>query len=93
MEKILEEIRKERVRQDEKWGGPEHDDAHDIEEWIEFIQSYASWAKTNYKMNSPDKFRRRMVQVAALAVAAVESFDRKISDAVSTINSFTQEFK
>jgi hypothetical protein len=41
------------------------------------IQDYAGWARTMAGMNSPDKARNRLIQVAALAVAAVESIDRK----------------
>lgn len=74
---IVNEITDERARQDEKWGGPEHDDQHSTTEFCGFIQDYAAWARRMDQMNSPDKARRRLIQVAALAVAAVESIDRK----------------
>jgi hypothetical protein len=66
----------ERARQDAKWGGPEHDDEHTVAQWVELIQDYAGWARVMAGMNSRDKARRRLVQVAALALAAAESIDR-----------------
>lgn len=74
---IYDEIQKERLRQDQKWGGPKHDDTHSIPEWVMFIKDYASWARQMTSMGSIGKARRRLIQVAALAVAAVESLDRR----------------
>lgn len=71
---VYDEIREERARQDEKWGGPEHDDVHCQDDWIRYI---------DYKITSilentgADNFRRCMIQIGALAVAAVESLDRR----------------
>lgn len=73
---VLEAVRNERVRQDGKWGGPEHDDTNSPAFFVQLIQDYAGWARVMIGMNSPDKYRRRMIQVAALAVASVESLDR-----------------
>lgn len=74
---ILDEVDGERSRQDEKFGGPDKDDARKhIVDWIQDIEAYTAWAKQMYRMGSPDKYRRRMMQIAALAVAACESFDR-----------------
>ncbi len=74
---VVNEIMGERARQDEKWGGPEHDDLHNPEDWCNYIIDYATWAKQMAAYHSFDKYRRRMIQVAALAVAACDSFDRK----------------
>jgi len=74
---IIVEVANERARQDEKWGGPNHDDKHSTAEFAQWIEDYAGWARMMASMNSPDKARRRLVQIAALAVAAVESIDRK----------------
>lgn len=68
---ILQEILNERGRQDDKWGGPEHDDQHPLADFVDFIEGYAAKARDG------DEPRRRLIQVAALAVAAVESMDRK----------------
>ena len=77
MESVLTEVSEERQRQDEKWGGPLHDDEHNTAEFVQWIEDYAGWARMMASMKSMDKARRRLIQVAALAVAAVESLDRK----------------
>lgn len=73
MRRILEEVAAERTRQDKRWGGPEHDDALDLYCWENSIQ------RRLYVAISCDggDWRREMIKVAALAVAAVESLDRK----------------
>lgn len=76
MERIIEEIRAERAAQDAQWGGPEHDDEHGMDEFANFMA--IQLAKSDYG-HSPD-FRARFIKIAALAVAAVESHDRTISD-------------
>lgn len=72
----LRDVRAERQRQDEKWGGAQHDDHHTVAEWAQLIEDYAGWARTMAGMNSPDKARRRLIQISALALAAAESLDR-----------------
>ena len=79
MDSLFQEIAAERARQDEKWGGPDHDDSHGWHEWIDYIIEHAG------KAYSPDddedsyaNARRRYIEVAALAVAAVESMDRTV---------------
>lgn len=73
---VLADVADERKRQDEKWGGPEHDDQHDTAAFVQLIEDYAGWARTMAGMGSNHKARVRLIQVAALAVAAVESLDR-----------------
>lgn len=103
-EKILERndrvvmagILNERLRQDDKWGGPEHDDGHVPRDWAAFIIDALGQAMNadtvglipptgDQRFDKAHEYRRRMIQVAALAVAAVESFDRK------TMNRFVPE--
>lgn len=74
---VLMEVSDERERQDQKWGGAAHDDEHDVYDFVEIIKDYAGWACRMDEMGSHDKARKRLIQVAALAVAAVESIDRK----------------
>lgn len=74
---VTAEVATERNRQNEKWGGAIHDDQHTTAHFADLLMAYASWAKAMHAMGSPDKARRRLIQVAALAVAAVESMDRK----------------
>jgi hypothetical protein len=73
-EKIFEEIDVERRAQDEKWGGADHDDRHGSYDWIAFIARHTGLAVC--RPWDPAVFRRQMVRVAALAVAAVEWVDR-----------------
>jgi len=78
MNKIFEAIKQERAYQDGRWGGADHDDQHGPNEWIAFITAYAG--KTFYccKDHPADiqEFKRNMIKVAALAVAAIEWADR-----------------
>lgn len=69
----------ERQRQDEKWGGPVHDDQKSPNDFVQHIEDYAGWARVMAGMGSFEKYRRRMIQVAALAGAAVEAIDRAIA--------------
>lgn len=83
-ESVLFEVAKERGRQDAKWGGPAHDDQHTTEEFAEFIEGRA------YKVRALDRANREkpltygqlktprqiLLEIAALAVAAVERLDR-----------------
>lgn len=71
--RVLDNIMRERDHQDAKWGGPEHDDEHSEEDWQEFIDDRIDSGV--FPMRKP--YRQRMVEVAALAIAAIESFDRK----------------
>ena len=66
----------ERKSQDEKWGGPDDDDGVSMDEWVQWIQRYAGWAAMKNECGDTEQARKRMVQTAALAVAAVEWFDR-----------------
>ena len=68
-QQVYVEIRQERVRQDAKWGGPKHDDTHVDFEWNGYIEEHNRKAKYG-------DWRKRMIEVAALAIAAVESYDR-----------------
>lgn len=63
-------IRAERERQDEQWGGPEHDDEHDPWDWARLIEHQTAWDREQ------DPWCR-FVKIAALAVAAIESIERK----------------
>lgn len=81
---VLGEILCERIRQDRKWGGPSHDDLHSPEDWVRWIKNYASWADQMACAGSHDKYRRRMINIAALASAAVQSLDRQTIGALAS---------
>lgn len=73
---VYYEVANERAAQDEKWGGPAHDDRHGTAEWVAFIARHAGLAVNDGRPESLERFRRQMIRVAALAIAAVESHDR-----------------
>lgn len=73
-QKILAEIAAERRHQDLKWGGPSHDDGHHSHDWVAFIVRYLGRAVV-WPWDA-ETYRRAMVKVAALAVAAIEWVDR-----------------
>ncbi len=77
MSEVFEEIIKERARQDEEWGGSEHDDEHEPLDWVRFIRKQCRIVE-----NPPDRgivggYESRMIKIAALALAAVESHRRR----------------
>lgn len=97
---VYHEVHGERADQDEKWGGPEHDDDHAEAHWLDYIhgklmaipERFRSRgdlrgifpdpslpARTTPAMISASRasYRRRLKQIAGLAIAAIESLDRK----------------
>jgi hypothetical protein len=71
---VIAEVIAERRRQDAKWGGPVNDDTHSIYDWWGFImQRCVGYAYPGGKIHE----RRDLIEVSALAIAAVESMDRK----------------
>ncbi len=71
---IFHQIESERKRQDEQWGGPAHDDQHSADDWTGFITKQMDWAEIT---PDPCERRERFLKIAALAIAAIESFDRQ----------------
>ncbi len=81
MEGAYSAIEQERANQDGKWGGPKHDDHHDTLNWIAYIVKHTGkaviWnASEEYVLRV---FRIQMIRVGALAVAAIEWADRKLT--------------
>jgi len=71
---VYAEIWAERVKQDAQWGGPAHDDTLNRHDWIKIIDRF------RYRMigsKTPERQRENFLQIAAVAVAAIESLDRK----------------
>ena len=79
MPEIFQAIIAERHAQDQQWGGLEHDDGHRPHVWENLIISHASRLTERimdeFGHSAPD-YRQRLVKIAALAVAAVQSWDR-----------------
>ncbi len=69
------DITMERVLQDHQWGGPETDDQRSEAEWSEYIHRQLS--KLFQDEGGALAARDRFVKVAALAIAAIQSIDRK----------------
>lgn len=69
-------IEVERARQDAQWGGPSHDDQHGPDDWLDYIQKQVDAAR-NDSLSAED-YRRRLVKIAALAVAGYESNARLV---------------
>lgn len=83
-ESIIDEILVERNRQDGQLWGQAFDNRNTPNDWAAYIGQYAGRAieiyragpsKPKYRFDAP-RFRDSMVKVAALAVAAIETFDR-----------------
>lgn len=78
MHNVLREIGEERERQIEKGYTPISDGNKPIEAFCVDIHNYNAWASQMALMQSPSKARKRLIQVAALAMAAVERIDREL---------------
>lgn len=78
---VYGEITDERVAQDAKWGGPEHDDERVEAEWLTYIHGKILAVPERYRHRGELRgmYPQRWASDAALAVAAVESYDRKVA--------------
>lgn len=79
----LQDIMKERLRQDEKWG----EQNHEPERWLIILgEEYGEACKAALEADTAPNltlvneytkcYRKEIVQVAAVALAAIESLDR-----------------
>jgi hypothetical protein len=76
-QRILSEVREERTRQQEELGyALDHDAGHNPADWVALLARYVGRAGDGGDVGDALAYRRRLVQVAAIAVAAVESLDR-----------------
>lgn len=77
---ILVEIQKEREYQIERWGNQRDDQENAPNDWVAYISHHASrWFTGGFKpynTNAVNDYRKQMIKVATLAVAAIESLDR-----------------
>lgn len=80
-EGVLSEILEERERQDAKWGQQNHDPAW----WMtilgeEFGEACEAALQAAFSEDGPDRpwsdYREELVQISAVAVAAIECLDR-----------------
>lgn len=75
MPNIIQRIVAERARQDQQWGGPEHDDGHGPRVWEDILSDHVT-RLTDVSGDPATDYRDRMVKIAAIAVAAVQTWDR-----------------
>ena len=73
--KLFYELWQRRCKQDAKHGGPSHDDTHTPEEWCGFVEEFNARALS--ARTDAEQFEDYMFDVAALAVAAIQSSRRK----------------
>jgi hypothetical protein len=74
LQRVIEDVENEREHQEERWGVA-NDDCNTLADWLSYIQRYASLASDS---NDRAAVRHRLIQMAALAVAAAESSDRNL---------------
>jgi hypothetical protein len=74
---LFGEISQERVRQDEEWGGADHDDEHEPLDWVRFIRKQCRIIENPPESGIVGGYESRMIKIAALALAAVESHRRR----------------
>ena len=73
---IYKEVSAERLKQDQMWGGDEHDDTHNMRDWGMFIVH--ELGQIFFYPPTYTIFRKQMVKVAALAIAAIEWTERHL---------------
>lgn len=78
----LKDVGAERFNQDKQWGGPRHDDSHAAIEWLDYISHQIDRAGGNSGIVGASGLpaatvRGRLVKIAALALAGIQSIDRK----------------
>lgn len=79
---VLEQVAVERRLQDRQWGGADHDDEHSASDWLNFIDEHRARARkaaTSRTGGSDKEHRKQLVEIAALAVAAIQAHDRRSS--------------
>lgn len=76
----LSSVAVERSRQDRQWGGDSYDDRHSPTRWTRLIEKFLLRARRTGKQRSlaaRANYRANLVKIAALCVAAIETYDRK----------------
>lgn len=68
---LLSAVLSERNRQRDMYSGT-HDQHHDGGEWVALLTMYLGKAAAAEFGGGPREFEKRMIQVAALAMAAIE---------------------
>lgn len=74
--RVLGAVAAERHRQDVKWGGAGHDDDHTIDDWWDILDRLKLELDIAAEGGNRLLIRHHLLEIAATAVAAVQSFDR-----------------
>lgn len=83
---LLDSVARERLRQDAKWGGPAHDDEHIAIEWQQLIahrNTRLMMSEGGRRPLAPEKCEQLFLEIAALALAAIESSKRLAVPAIA----------
>lgn len=71
---VLADVNQERVRQDILWGVQDHD----IDHWVVILgEEFGEVCRAAFEKLPSARLREEIIQVAAVAVAMVESLDRE----------------
>ena len=70
--KIYNEIYRERIRQDKKWG----EQNHDTFKWLSILMEEVGEASKGAVEYNYREYRKELIQVAAVAIAMIECLDR-----------------
>jgi hypothetical protein len=92
---ILGDVETERERQDKEWGGAAHDDGHTIEDWREQIEKHRELAHNELAKGDAADYgivRDRLIKVAALSAAAMQSQERIRYGQITKDNSSFEEW-
>lgn len=77
LERVLTGVAFERYRQDCKWGGAAHDDGHTIDDWWNTLDRLKLELDIAADAGNLLMVRHHLVEIAATAVAAIQSLDRR----------------
>ena len=70
-----------RLQQDARWGGAEHDDTHDSFDWASYLEKQVEeifqMSEGGPEPYTDQAYADRLVDIGALAMAALESLCRK----------------
>lgn len=81
---VLRAVLARRDNQDARHGGPRHDDVHPPEDWVTLVHFYA--AEADLHQHDPAAFEDKMLDVAALAMAAIERGRRQQSSRAAEVD-------
>lgn len=83
-QRVLDAVLNERARQIlDKGFDAEDDDQHSTDEWLTLLSRYVLLAAGAAGAADGPRYRQRLIQIAAVSVAAMESYDRVLTAAVA----------